>query len=244
MDAIYPYITRQMGLVRELDTLAQNVANASTTGYKAESLVFVEHVTAAHREGPSMSMGHAKSRFTDLDPGGVTMTGGTFDLAIEGDGFFQVAGPDGETLLTRAGAFVTDRFGTVMTHDGLPLLDLGGAPIQVPGDADQISIGRDGTMSTGEGPFAQVGLVSIPDTIGLQRVGDTRFRYAPPDGGAPAPVEFPRVMQGFLEQSNVRPVLELARLIEVEKAYTAGQSILDREDERLRNMLRVMDPQR
>ena len=241
MDGIYPYVTRQMGLVHELDTLAQNIANATTPGYKAEALTFVEHVTAPNEDGPSLSMGHAKVRWTDLAGGGMRQTGGTYDMAVEGEGFFQIAGPGGQTLLTRSGAFVTDAIGTLMTHDGLPLLDLGGAPIQVPDGEGAVMVGRDGTLSKNGEPFAQVGLVTVPDTIGLQRVGDTRFRYAPPGGGVPDPVETPRIMQGFLEQSNVQSMREIARLIHVEKAYAAGQSIMDREDERMRAMLRIME---
>ena len=239
MDAIYPFVTRQVGLSRELDTIAQNIANVSTTGYRAEGLIFAEHITRATGGDPSMSMGHATRRTTDTLQGGLEMTGGAYDVAVEGEGYFQIGGPDGEVLLTRAGHFTPDAFGTLMTPDGLAVLDAGGAPVQIPGGGGDLTIGRDGTLSLDGAPFSQLGLVVPDDPVGLTRAngGGTRFRH----DGALLPVEAPRMMQGFLEQSNTQPVLEIARMIEVQNAYGAGQTLMDREDERLRSMMRIMD---
>ena len=237
MDAIYPFITRQAGLVREMDTIAQNIANASTTGYRAESVIFAEHVTRQRGDDPSLSMGHATGRTTDLAQGGLALTGGTYDMAVEGEGFFTVGGADGETLLTRAGDFATDAQGMLMTNDGHPVLDVGGAPIVVPGGPGELVVSRDGTMSKDGQPFSQMGLVTVDDPIGLLRVSDNRFRHQ----GELLPVENPGIMQGFVEASNTKPVLEIARMIEVQNAYGASQSILDREDERLRAMMRIME---
>ena len=238
MDAIYPSLTRQAGLVRELDTIAQNIANASTTGYRAEGLIFSEYVTRSNGPAPSISMGHAIGRMTSQAQGGLEMTGGTYDLAVEGEGYFQVEGEDGEPLLTRAGHFTPDAFGTLMTPDGRPVLDLGGAPIQIPPGPGTLHVAPDGTLSKAGQPFGQIGLVTPDDPVGTTHAHGTRFRHE----GALIPVESPRVMQGFLEASNVSPILEVARMIEVQNAYGAGQSILDREDERMRAMMRIMDP--
>ncbi|WP_308915871.1 flagellar hook-basal body complex protein [Jannaschia sp. LMIT008] len=237
MDGIYPSITRQAGLMREMATIAQNIANASTTGYRAEGLIFEEYIAAAESDAPSLSLGHAHGRTIDLTQGGLELTGGTYDMAVEGPGFFTVGGADGP-LLTRAGSFVADPFGTLTTHDGLPVLDGGGAPIQIPpGDGD-ISVAPDGTLSRDGAPFAQMGLVVPDDAVGLQRVSDTRFAHE----GALLPVENGRILHGFLEGSNTAPVLEIARMVEVQNAYGLGQNILQKEDERLRAMLRIMDP--
>ncbi|KIT14299.1 flagellar hook-basal body complex protein [Jannaschia aquimarina] len=238
MDGILPVLSRQSGLMREMDIIAQNIANASTTGYRAEATIFAEHIRSGDDlDAPSMSMGHAHARFTDLSQGALQQTGGAYDFAIEGEGFFQVAGEDGP-LLTRAGAFVSDPVGTLVTPDGQPVLDIGGAPIQVPPGAGEVSAAPDGTLSRGGEPFAQLGLVVPDDPNGLTRTSATRFRH----DGALLPVDDGRVLQGFLEQSNTAPVAEIARMIEVQNAYGLGQSLLDREDERLRSMLRLMDP--
>ena len=237
MDGIYAFVTRQSGLVRSIDTIAQNIANASTTGYRAEGLVFAEHVSRADGDYPSLSMGHATGRVTDEAQGGLSMTGGTYDLAIEGEGYFTVLGEDGETLLTRAGAFTPDAFGTLSTPDGLPVLDLGGAPVQIPPGAGALNVGSDGTLSVDGQPFGQIGLVLPDDPVGTTRAAGARFRH----DGELIPVEAPRVKQGFLEQSNVSAVLEIAQMIDVENAYKAGQSLMDREDERMRAMMRIME---
>jgi len=238
MDGIYASLSRQTGLMRELDVIAQNIANAGTTGYRAEGLIFAEHVKAGGGSAPSLSLGHASARRTDWSQGGLEKTGGTYDLAIEGEGYFQIGGPDGP-LLTRAGAFVADAEGALVTQDGLPLLDAGGAPVALPPGAGTLSIAPDGTLSVAGEPFGQLGVVRPDDPIGMTRVGMTRFAH----DGAFEPVIEGRVMQGYLEKSNTSAVLEIARMIEVQNAYGMGQSMLEREDERLRAMLRMMDKQ-
>ncbi|MEM7641892.1 MAG: flagellar hook-basal body complex protein, partial [Pseudomonadota bacterium] len=105
-DGIYPTLTRQMGLMREMELIAQNVANSSTTGYRAEGLIFSEHVVSGGRKAPSLSMAHATGRETSFRQGALEQTNGTYDLAIEGDGYFLV-GVDGVPHLTRAGAFLS-----------------------------------------------------------------------------------------------------------------------------------------
>ena len=237
MDGVLPTLPRQSGLLRELTVIAQNVANAGTTGYRAEATVFAEHVARGGTGAPSLSMGHAAARFTDLAQGALERTGGRYDLAIEGEGFFQVQGPDGP-LLTRAGAFTPDAEGRLVTLDGLPVLGVGGAAIQIPPGAGEVAVAPDGTLSRGGQPFAQLDLVVPDDVNGLTRAGDTRFAHE----GATLPVEAPRVAQGMLEASNVSPVQEIARMVIVQNAYQLGQNLMDREHERLTSMLRLMDP--
>ena len=89
-DGIYPTLGRQTGLLREMDVIAQNIANANTTGYRAEGLIFAEHVTAGGRGAPSISFAHATGRETRFEQGGMERTGGTFDLAVQGQGYFLV----------------------------------------------------------------------------------------------------------------------------------------------------------
>ena len=172
---------------------------------------------------------------TYLTQGAVTMTGGTLDLAIEGDGFFLIETPQGERL-TRAGHFSTDASGEMVTPDGFRLLDLGGAPVFIPADAGPISIARDGTVSAGGQPLAQIGLVQPEDPATLTRASGTLHAAS----GPVLPVEGGVVLQGFLEESNVNPISEMARMIEVQRAYEAGQKFLDREDERIRSVVQTL----
>ena len=233
-NAGYVGLTRQSGLMAEMRTIANNLANMATTGYRREGIAFAEHV-AALRDGPSLSMATARGRLTDLGQGGVTHTGATFDLAIEGEGFFQVEGPDGP-LLTRAGGFTPDAEGILRTYDGRALLDEGGAGVFVPPGVRGVAIGADGTISADGTPLGRIGLVLPADPIDLRRRDGVAF--AAPGGTVPA--ENARLMQGALEDANVDPVIEIARMIEVQRAYELGQGLLDREDERIRGVIRTL----
>jgi flagellar basal-body rod protein FlgF len=230
----YVLLTRQSGLMREMQVVANNVANVSTTGFRREGVVFAEHIVRTG-EG-SISMGHLRARITDPRQGALAMTGGQLDLAIEGEGYFLVRTPEGDRL-TRAGAFMVSDVGDVVTPDGHPLLDAGGAPLAVPADAGPVSVGPDGTVSTPLGPIGQIGLVRPVAPLTTLREGGTRFDPGP-EGFEPA-IEG-RILQGHLEASNVSAVDEITRMIEVQRAYELGQSFLDKEDRRVRNLIETM----
>ncbi len=231
----YVALNRQAGLLKELETVSQNIANASTTGYRREGVVFSEFVLGTGRSTESLSMGHAHGRVIDLTQGALQQTNGTFDFAIEGDGFFLVATPEGDRL-TRAGVFTPSAEGILVAPDGAALLDAGGAPVQVPAGAARVALGADGTLSADGQPVAQIGLWEPEDPLQATRAAGARFD----PGGLPVPVEDGRILQGFIEKSNVDPVAELTRMIEVQRAYELGTSFLDREDERMRSVIRVI----
>lgn len=232
---VYVAISRQAGLFKELQTVANNMANISTTGFRREGVVFAEMLAVVPAEGGSLAMTAARARYTDDLQGGLTQTGGTFDLAIEGEGFMAVMTPMGERL-TRAGAFARSASGEVVTMEGYPLLDTGKSPVFVPGDAVSIGIGADGTVSADGAPVAQVGLFDVESPEFLVREDGVRFRA----DAETIPADSARLRQGFVEASNVDPVAEMARMIEVQRAYDAGQNFLDREDERIRAVVRTL----
>ncbi|MGI3164034.1 flagellar hook-basal body complex protein [Pseudooceanicola sp. 200-1SW] len=232
-NAGYTTLTRLSGLSREMDMIANNIANAATTGFRAEEMVFSEYVQGIEA-GPSLSMAQGNIRWVEFTQGTLTPTGGRLDFAIEGEGFFLVQTPQGERL-TRAGSFATSNAGDLVTHDGYPVLDAGGAPLFIP-PAAEIGLGRDGTITADGQPMGQLGVVQPVAPDRMQRESGTMFRA---DEGFD-PVEAPRVMQGFLEASNVNPVSEVARMITVQRAYELGQSFLDREDDRIRNLLKTL----
>ncbi|EAR50736.1 putative flagellar basal body rod protein [Oceanicola granulosus HTCC2516] len=233
-NASYTTLTRQSGLMAEMRLIANNIANAATTGYRSEGVIFSEYVSALGPGHDSLSMARAAVRDTDISPGGMTATGGAFDLAIEGEGFFLVQTPGGERL-TRAGHFMPNANGDLVTPDGYPVLDAGGAPLFVPPAAASVTVAPDGVLSADGQPLGQVGVVRPRDPAGLVREDGVRFRA---EGGF-EPVPRVRVAQGFLEESNVDPILQVARMIEVQRAYELGQRFLEQEDERLRGAIRA-----
>lgn len=234
-NATYAGLTRQMGLLAEMQAIANNIANASTTGFRAEEVVFAEHISALGADHPSLSMASAEVRNTVFSQGSLTQTGGPYDLAIEGEGFFLVQTPDG-VRLTRAGHFTPNEAGDLVTSEGYPVLDAGGAPVFVPTGAGPVAIAADGTVSAGGQPVAQIGLVEPLNPLGLVRENGVRFRAD--DGFEPSLTG--RMVQGFLEHSNVNPILQIGRMIEVQRAYELGQSFMEQEDERIRTAIRQM----
>ena len=234
MDAAgYATLNRQSGLMREMGVVANNIANASTTGFRREGVVFSEYIAAMDQD-PSLSMAHASGRVVDLTQATLDQTGGAFDFAIQGEGFFLIETPQGERL-TRAGAFTPSAEGELVTADGFRLLDAGGAPVFIPPDAKGVALARDGTLSAGGLPIAQIGLWRPENSLALRHQTGTMF-----DGGALEPVEDGVVMQGMLEDSNVQPVSEIARMIEVQRAYELGQKFLDAEDDRVRGVIQAL----
>ncbi|MDF1619856.1 flagellar hook-basal body complex protein [Pseudothioclava nitratireducens] len=234
-NAIYSALTRQSGLMQEMRAVANNISNISTTGFRREGVIFSEYVSGLGGEEPSLSMGFAHGRHIDLAQGPLNQTGGTFDFAIEGQGFFMIETPQGPQL-TRAGSFTPSPEGELVTPDGYRLLDQGGGPIFVPTGAGPVSLAQDGTLSANGTPIAQIGMFMPADPNDLKHVGGTRFSA---EGGA-VPVETATILQGYVEESNVDPVSEIARMIEVQRAYEMGQTFLDREDQRIRSVISTL----
>lgn len=231
--AFYTTLTRQSGLMREMRTIANNIANSSTTGYRQEGLIFAEHIVDVDN-GPSLSMASANVRNTSYAQGTITQTGSTLDLAIEGDGFFLIETPAGERL-TRNGSFAISAAGDLVTNDGYRVLDAGGAPVFIPPDGGNLGISGDGTISSDGRLIGQIGLVMPTEMTAVVREGGVMFRS---EAGV-EPVLNPVIRQGFLESSNVDPLGQIARMIEVQRAYEMGQSFIEAEHERIRTALQT-----
>jgi flagellar basal-body rod protein FlgF len=213
----------------EMRTIANNIANANTTGFRAEGVIFAEHIKQTGSD--SLSMATASVRDTVQTQGAMAQTGGPFDLAIEGDGFFLIDTPNGQRL-TRAGSFTPNEVGDLVTMDGHPVLDSGGAPVFIPTGLGPVGIAPDGTISAGGRPVGQIGLFLPEDPLSLTREDGVRFST---NGVLPA--EDSRMLQGYVEESNVDPVLQVARMIEVQRAYELGQSFMENEDKRIRGVI-------
>lgn len=232
---VYTTLTRQSGLQREMQVLAHNVANLSTAGYRREGVIFTEYMRNLNGAEEPLSMAAANARQTYLTQGTLAQTGGTLDLAIEGDGYFVIEAPQGERL-TRSGHFITNAQGEMVNADGFRLLDAAGAPVFIPPDARGITIGRDGTVSSDDQPLARIGLMRPEDPSMLRRAQGTMLEAE----GELFPADDTILHQGFLEESNVNPIIEMARMIEIQRAYEMGQKFLEREDERVRAVVQTL----
>ena len=229
----YAVLSRQSGLLSEMQIVANNIANAATTGYRQEGLIFSEFVSSAGES--SVSMGRAQVRNTSMEQGGMTQTNGDLDLAIEGYGFFMIETPSGDRL-TRAGNFSPNANGDLVNLDGFLVLDAGGAPVFVPTGTGGIRIASDGTLSADGQPIGQIGLYEPDESTQLIREDGVMFRAE----GPVHPAENARILQGFLESSNVNPIGQIARMIEIQRGYEMGQSFLETEDERIRNSVKTL----
>ena len=234
MDAAgYVTLSRQSGLLHQMDAIANNIANVSTSGFRREGVVFSEFISRAG-DAPSLSIGYGNGRVVDLSQAGISQTGGSFDFAIQGAGFFLVDTPQGQQL-TRSGSFTPGPDGTLRTANGYAVLDGGGSAIFVPPDAHNIAVARDGTLSADGKPLAQIGLWQPSDPMSLKHQSGAMFTAS---GVEPATGS--QILQGALEDSNVDPLTEVATMISVQRAYELGQSFLDREDDRARNVIATL----
>ena len=233
-NAIYTTLSKQAGLSKELNSVANNIANASTAGYRREGFLFSEYVQRLGPQDRSVSQSNVGGHFFDATPGALARTGGTFDVAIDGEGFFVVETPQGERL-TRQGNFQVDAEGQLVTADGHRVLGDGGSPVTIPPEASSITIALDGTIAADGAPVGQLGLVTV-DATALAREGDNLFRAT----SEYETIEFPKLRQGFVEASNVNAVIEVSRLIEVQRAYELNQQLMKNEDERIQKAVDAM----
>ena len=234
-NAVYTSLTRQSGLMREMQLVANNIANLSTTGFRKEGVVFSEFVKRLDRGDPSLSMASARVRTTSQLQGVLSQTGSVFDFGIEGEGYFLIETPEGQAL-TRAGSFTPSAEGELVTFDGYRLLDGGGAPVFVPPGSRDVAVSPDGTLSADGQPLSQIGLWQPANEKDVTRRDGVLFTLTV----APEPVENPKILQGFLEASNVNAVAEISRMIQIQRAYELGQGFLDKEDQRIRNVLSTL----
>ena len=211
-------LSRQLTLQRELDLIANNVANVDTMGFKAQTMLFKEQklspaaATEFRRPDQPISFVLDDGNLYDFRPGQMVTTGNDLDVAVDGKGWFAVQTAAGERY-TRNGSFAIGPDGTLQTRDGNPVLTDGG-PLTLQPAESRITIAADGTITTNQGVRGKLKLVDFANAGDLKKVGDTLF-----EGQNPQAATLPRVVQGQVEKSNVRAVVEISRLIEVGRSY-------------------------
>jgi flagellar basal-body rod protein FlgF len=238
-------LSRQVVLRRELEAVANNIANLNTAGFKADATVFEEYLMPVARHNHfnvlDRRVSYVRDRATwrDLSQGPVQQTGNPLDVAIEGNAFFAVQTAAGERY-TRNGAFQINATGELVTSEGDRVLGEAG-PIQFQATDNSISIGPDGTIRAREGTNATVDaargklrLVSFAPGR-LQKDGGSRFLA--PAGMDPQPAPQATVTQGAVEKSNVRAVVEMTRMIEITRTYSQVATMLQQQSEMRRNAI-------
>ncbi|MFO0676808.1 MAG: flagellar basal-body rod protein FlgG [Polyangiaceae bacterium] len=242
----------------KLDTIANNLANANTSGFKRQDAEFEDLLYQNLRNAGAVGAGTvaptgvqvgAGSRVVatarSFAQGAVQQTGNPLDVAIEGQGFLTVLRPSGEPAYTRSGTLKLDSQGRLVTSDGLPLEP----PISVPTDATKVVIASDGTVSATQPgqpvpvSLGQLQLATFPNPGGLGAIGHNLYEPTAAAGdaitGAAGTEGRGTFLQGALEGSNVDVVNEMVSLIRTQRAYEVNSKVISTADEMLRNATQV-----
>ena len=217
-NTMYVALSRQMTLRRELDIVANNIANVDTTGFKVETAMVRTDVSdkAKMIDGPkSLKFVLDDGVIRDFSQGTLRQTGGTFDLGLDGQGFFKITTAAGERY-TRDGRFTLSPDGQLTNHSGDPVSGEGG-PIVVNPEDGPVDISADGTVSQKGERIGKIEVVAFDDLSSLSKDGDNLLRNT--SNVQPVAATAARVQQGMLEGSNVNSVMQITRMIEVSRAY-------------------------
>ncbi|PZO86521.1 MAG: flagellar basal-body rod protein FlgF [Micavibrio aeruginosavorus] len=234
-NSIYVGLSGQVAMEQKMALIANNVANINTPGYRGQNALFKEFISDQRRmkEDVSLVLDYGQYRVTDA--GSVKETGNPLDVALVGPGFMGVQTPDG-IQYTRAGNFALNMDGQLVTSQGRLVADAGGGAITVPQDAKYVSIDKGGIISTDQGQIATLMLSEFPDYQRMEPAGNGLYKTEQ----AALPATETTVLQGKIEGSNVQPVLEMTRMIEVMREYQAVQNMMNNEQDRQRNGLQRM----
>lgn len=223
----YVALSRAAMMERATDFTAHNIANANTVGFRATQPLFESLVFKTGLQGDLGQMSYAveKATISDLTPGALLATGNPLDVALPGEGWLAYRTPDGQTALGRDGQLAITADGDLVTSSGDFVLDPGGAPINLPPDSGALSISGDGTITTADGGvLGQIGVFDEPGIAGWQHLRGSLL--VPREGEvALTPVVSPVLKQGHLEQSNVRPISEMTRLVSQQRAYERAMNL-------------------
>jgi flagellar basal-body rod protein FlgF len=224
-------LARQLALRRAMDVSANNIANAQTNGFKAERVMLEENLAsrARHVDGPDrVAFVDEWAMGRDFRQGALERTGRPLDMALQGEGFFILETAGGERF-TRDGSFTVNPDGELSAGDGARVLDDFGQPVRVDPNAGPVTISEDGVITQNGLPGQRLGLVRFEQLGLLEKVGENRF--SAPEDAERAPDNPPQVVQGHVESSNVRPIAEITRMMDVSRSYASVTKMIRDADE-------------
>jgi flagellar basal-body rod protein FlgF len=231
--------SRQDALQKQIDVIANNMANLNTVGFKSEEMMVAQ--ADVKTKSDTTPFGRQVSFVRDLgtvrDPkeGPMTKTGAPLDVAIHGSGYFTLDSPGGARY-TRAGHFRLDENGMIVSGEGLPVMQANGTPIIVAPNEAQINIANDGTVSTENGQIGQMRIVAFDNEQDLKKAGDGTYIT----NDTANTVARPQLTQGMLEDSNVEAISQMTSMLTVMRSYQSIQNILDNEQDRILKAMPVL----
>jgi len=252
---IYTALSGAMAQSLQMDTIANNIANVNTPGFKRDAQVFNEYLTANEKEqtgmpvpripasiesfydmqGGDKSFVDAKGTFTDHSQGTLKHTGNPLDIAIDGDGFFEIATPDG-VKLTRAGNFTMDGNGKLVTKEGHFVLASGGdganpdaRSISLNG-SEPLTVNDQGDIFNGTQLVARISVVNVADKDGLEKIGNSLYGFKKGHNPEIMARANPSVKAGFVEGSNVNVVQEMTDMIKTQRIFESTQKAISAYD--------------
>jgi flagellar basal-body rod protein FlgF len=240
----YVTLSAQVALQKQLEVVANNVANASTTGFKADRQLFQSYIDKLDVPGGNVAFVQDRATYIDRAGGPIEQTGNPLDVAVQGDGYLSVATPQG-TLYTRDGRLHTAKDGTLTDAGGHSVLDPTGQPIQLPGQYSRIEIkGDGGIVAIVRGASQEVGQIGTfrpLDPLALSKTANDLLA-APPGGMQQIQSDDTgsRLVQGALEGSTVQPVKEIANMTELSRAYERLQMLLSDDNDREQKMIQTL----
>jgi flagellar basal-body rod protein FlgF len=235
---IYVGLSGQVALQKRLETIAHNVANSSTAGFRAEEVKF-ETIVSRVPTNP-VSFASAGQTYLSTRAGDIVRTDDPFDIAVQGDVWLSID-VAGKQVYTRDGRMMMTSNGDVQTLNGHSILDVGGAPLVLNPAGGPPQISRDGTISQNGQTLGAIGLYRIEEGAKLTRADNSGVI---PDRAAVPALDFSNVgvLQGYTERGNVNPVMEMTHLIEVQRAFDALTSSMSTADSTLQTAIRELGP--
>lgn len=229
---LYVALSGQLALQRRLETLAHNVANSSTPGFRAEEIKFEALLSDVSTGTDFASTG---DNYISRRPGAVERTDNALDVAIDGNAWMAFQVPGGMAY-TRDGRLTMTEAGELKTVSGYPILDVGGAPIQLDPGGGTPTIAHDGMITQNGVQLGAIGLFTIPESTKLNRYDNSGVTV---EGAVEPALDFNSVgvRQGYLERSNVNPVVEITQLIAVSRAFESLQNSVDQTDSTFRKAI-------
>lgn len=237
--ALYIDAASQLSLAKRMDSLAFNLANANTAGFLGEGLKFDSIVSTTG--GSNVAFPNAGADYISLTRGAVRRTGNSLDIAVRGDAWFSILTPTGAAY-TRDGRLRIDSNGELRSINGYPFLDSGGAPLAVDASAGDISIAADGALSQRGKTIGVLGLFSLDPQARLTRY-DNSSVLSDREATAVSSSSGSGLMQGYLEDSNVAPLIELTRLIEIQRTFDHISACMNMSDNAQQDAIRTLGAQ-